>query len=49
MQSKILFSTPTVKNEIYFILSFLDSQKSIGPYGIPVKIIKLLKNDIFKQ
>ena len=38
--------TPTDKNEISFTISFLDSHKSSGPNSIPVKILKLLKNDI---
>ena len=41
------FLTPTVKNEISFII--LDSHKSSGPNSIPVKILKLLKNDISQQ
>ena len=43
------FLTPTDKNEISFIISSLDSHKSSGPNNIPVKILKLLKNDIFQQ
>ena len=37
--------TETDKNEI----SSPDSQKSFGPSSIPVKILKLLKNDISQQ
>ena len=43
------FLTPTDKNEIAFIISSLDSHKSSGPNSIPVKILKLLKNDISQQ
>ena len=43
------FLTPTDKNEISFIISSLDSHKSSGPNGIPVKILKLPKNDISEQ
>ena len=43
------FLTPTDKNEISFIISSLDSYKSSGPNSIPVKILKLLKNDISQQ
>ena len=43
------FLTPTDKNEISFIISSLDSHKSPGPNSIPVKILKLLKNDISQQ
>ena len=38
--------TPTDKNEISFKISSLDSHKSSGPNSIPVKILKLLENDI---
>ena len=41
--------TPTEKNEISFIISSLDSHKSSGPNSIPVKMLKLLKNDISQQ
>ena len=40
------FLTPTDKNEISFVTSSLDYHKSSGPNSIPVKILKLLKNDI---
>ena len=43
------FLTPTDKNEISLIISSLDSHKSSGPNSIPVKILKLLKNDICQQ
>ena len=42
------FLRPTDKDEISFIIS-LDSHKSSGPNSIPVKILKLLKNDISQQ
>ena len=42
------FLTPTDKNEISFVISSLDYHKSSGPNSIPVKILKLLKNDISK-
>ena len=41
------FLTSTDKNEISFIISSLDSQS--GPSSIPVKNLKLLKNDIYQQ
>ena len=47
--TKTFFLTPTDKNEITFIISSLDSHKSSGPNSIPVKILKLLKNDISQQ
>ena len=43
------FLTPTDKNEISLIISSLDSHKSSGPNSIPVKYLKLLKNDISQQ
>ena len=43
------FLAPTDKNEISFIISSLDSHKSSGPSSIPVKILKLLKNDTSQQ
>ena len=43
------FLTPTDKNEISLIISSLDSHKSSGPNSIPVKILKLLKNDISQK
>ena len=43
------FFTQTDKNEIFFIISSLDSHKSSGPYDIPVKALKLLKNDISQR
>ena len=43
------FLIPTDKNKISFIIYSLDSHKSPGPHNIPVKILKLLKNDISQQ
>ena len=36
-------------NKISFIIYSLDSHKSPGPHNIPVKILKLPKNDLFQQ
>ena len=47
--TKTFFLTATEKNEIYFIISSLDSHKSSCPNSIPVKILKRLKNDISQQ
>ena len=41
--------TPADKNEISLIISSLGSHESSGPNSIPVKILKLLKNDISQQ
>ena len=41
--------SPTDKNEIISIVSALDSQKASGPNSIPIKILKLMKNDISDQ
>ena len=43
------FLAPTDKNEISFIISSLDSPKSSGSNSIPVKILKVLKNDVSQQ
>ena len=43
------FLTPTDKNEISFIISSLDPHKLFDPNSTPVKILKLLKNDISQQ
>ena len=43
------FLAPTDKNKISFIISSLDSHKLSGPNSKPVKILKLLKNDISQQ
>ena len=42
---KTFFLSPTDKNEIISIISALDSQKPSGPNSIPIKILKLMKND----
>ena len=39
--TNLFFLTPTEKNQISFVISSLDSHKSSGPNGIPVKILKL--------
>ena len=41
--------SPTDKSEIENIISSLDSNKSVGPNSILIKILKLLKNDISSQ
>ena len=43
------FISPTDKSEIENIISSLDSNKSVGPNSIRIKILKLLKNDISSQ
>ena len=43
------FLSPTDKEEIKLILSSLDISKATGPYSIPIKVLKLLKNDISDQ
>ena len=43
------FLSPTDKEEIKLILSSLDISKANGPYSIPTKVLKLLKNDIPDQ
>ena len=40
------FLLPSDKEEIKLILSSLDISKATGPYSIPTKYLKLLKNDI---
>ena len=50
--TKTFFLTPTDKNETSFIIYFiiyLDSRKSSDPNSIPVKLSKLLKNNISQQ
>ena len=49
MSTNDFFLTPTDKNEMSLIISSLDSHKSSGLNNIPVKILKLLKNDISQQ
>ena len=44
----IFFLTTTDKNEI-FLISSLDSHKSTDPNSIPVKTVKLLKNNVSQQ
>ena len=44
----IFFLTTTDKNEI-FLISSLDYHKSTDPNSIPVKTVKLLKNNISQQ
>ena len=41
--------SPIDKEEIKLILTSLDISKATGPYSIPTKVLKLLKNDIFDQ
>ena len=43
------FLSLTNKEEIGFIISSLDINKSNGPYSIPNKVLKLLKKDISEQ
>ena len=47
--AKSFFLLPTDKNEIISIISALDSPKASGPNSIPIKILKLMKNDISDQ
>ena len=47
--SDTFFPSPTDKEEIKFILSSLDINKSTGPYSIPSKVLNMLKNDISEQ
>ena len=46
---KSFFLSPTDKNEKISIISSLDSQKAFGPNSIPIKILKLMKNNISDQ
>ena len=41
--------SPTDKSEIENIISSLDSNKLVGSNSIPIKILKLIKNDISSQ
>ena len=43
------FLSPTNKEEIKFILSSLDINKSTGPCSIPSKNLNMFKNDISEQ
>ena len=45
----IFFLSPTNKEEIKFILSTLEINKSTGPYSIPSKVLNMLKIDISQQ
>ena len=45
----MFFLSPANKEEIKFILSCLDINKSTGPYSIPSKVLNLLKNGISEQ
>ena len=46
---KSFFLSPTDKNEIISIISALNSQKVSGRSSIPIKTLKLMKNDISNQ
>ena len=48
-KTNTFFLTPTNKSEISLIIHSLNSHKSSGPNSIPVKILKLLKNNISQQ
>ena len=41
-----LFITPTDAHEVNLIISSLNSDKSTGPNSLPIKILKLLRNEI---
>ena len=43
------FLSPTSKAEILSVISSIDSNKSVRPNSIPIKILKLIKNDISSQ
>ena len=43
------FLSPTNKSKIQNITSLLDSNKSVRPNSIPIKILKVLKNNISSQ
>ena len=45
---KTFFVSPTNEKEIILCISSLNSNKSSGPYSIPIKILQLVKNDIAK-
>ena len=47
--SDIFFLSPADKEEIKFILSSLDINKSTGPCSIPIKVLNMLKNAISEQ
>ena len=50
-QTKTLipFSSHQQTKEITLTLSSLDISKAAGPYSIPTKVLKLLKNDISEK
>ena len=43
------FLRPTSSDEITNLILSLNESKSVGPNGLPTKILKLLKNDISLQ
>ena len=45
---KSFFISPTDETEIISCITSLNSNKSSGPYSIPIKILQLLKNNIAK-
>ena len=49
LNTNSFFLSPTDKNEIISIISTLDSQKVSRPNSIPIKTLKLMKNDIPDQ
>ena len=49
LNTNSFFLSPTDENEIISIISPLDSQKVSRPNSIPIKILKLMKNDIPDQ
>ena len=46
---KSFFLSPTDKNDIISTISSLESQKASGPNSIPIKTLKIKKNDISDQ
>ena len=46
---KFFFLSPNNKSEVQNIISSLNSDKSVEPNSIPIKILTLLKNDISSQ
>ena len=45
----LFFLSPTNKYEIQNVISSLNSNESVGPNNIPIRILELLKNDISTQ
>ena len=43
------FVSPTNKSELQNIIFLLDSNKSVGPNSIPMKILKSRNNDVSRQ